>query len=117
MDSVHVLERVLRELIESVLRAQYGERWITHVGVTPDRLQRWRGRLVEEEKQRAGLVVDKRLLSYSDFTDLLTILKKNWEYFKPCFGDLKRLEVYLDRLSNLRNPNPTPGYCTIMSHV
>jgi hypothetical protein len=43
-------------------------------------------------------------LYYSDFPDLLTVLVKNWVLFKPCFGDKKELEVYLERLNELRNP-------------
>lgn len=105
MDAIHVLERVLRSLIEAVLRENYGETWLDELGVTPERIDRWRDHLAEERKRRLGVVADESLLSYSDFTDLFTIIKKHWGLFKPCFDDLKRLEVYFGRLAGLRNPS------------
>lgn len=71
----------------------------------------WEERREEERKRRSGAVIEERILWYSDFTDLWKILKKNWGLFKPCFGDAKRLEVYLDRLAALRNPGAHSRRC------
>jgi hypothetical protein len=103
-DLIRDTENVVRELVQEMMVERFGESWADQLGVTPERRARWQERQDEERKRRAGAVIDERILWYSDFTDLWTILKKNWELFKPCFGDSKRTEVYLDRLSALRNP-------------
>jgi hypothetical protein len=103
-DALALTENVLRELIQDVMQARYGADWMAHLGVTAERIGRWEERRVEEGQRRSGAVTESRLLWFADFTDLWVVLKKNWELFKDCFGDLKRLEVYLDRLSELRNP-------------
>lgn len=104
-DEISRLENALRHLIEGVLRKEYGDEWVEKLGVSPERLEKWRERQAEEARHKAGAVVEQRILYYADFTDLYTILHKNWDLFKPCFGDKKELEVYLSRLSELRNPN------------
>lgn len=103
-DWIRETENVVRELVQDLMLDRYGQSWVDHLGVTEERLARWSERQDEERKRRAGTVIDERILWYADFTDLWPILKKNWDLFKPCFGDLKRLEVYLDRLGALRNP-------------
>lgn len=103
-DEISTLENVLRSVVEDVLKANHGDSWVEHLGVSDDRVERWRERQNEAGKHSTGAVVEKRLLYYSDFPDLLTIIRKNWELFKPCFGDKKEVEVYLGRLNELRNP-------------
>jgi hypothetical protein len=103
-DLIHHTENVVRELVQDLMGDRYGASWVDRLGVTPERLAGWEQRRDEERKRRAGAVIEERILWYADFTDLWTILRKNWNVFKPCFGDLKRLEVYLDRLGALRNP-------------
>lgn len=50
--------------------------------------------------------MDSRELYYSEFYDLVQIIRKNWDKgFKDCFGDRKRFDVYMDRLSAFRNPD------------
>ena len=61
-----------------------------------------RERLAEERGRRSGVVVDERLLYYSDLTDLKTIIDKRWTDFKPCLIDKRATDVYLDRLVDLR---------------
>lgn len=97
-ESLHLVEVTLRDLIADLLPD------VTRLGVTDARLSSWDARREEERRRRVGAVIDERLLSYSDFTDLETIVAKNWTTFKPCFGDLGRLKTYLHRLSALRNP-------------
>jgi hypothetical protein len=46
------------------------------------------------------------LIYYADFYDLKTILKHNWQHdLSKVFGKLKELEVLLDILEELRNPD------------
>lgn len=103
-DEISRLENSLRSIIEDVLRANYGDKWVDHLGVTQDRIRKWEERRTEEAKHSTGAVVEQRLLYYADFSDLWSTIKQNWEFFKPCFGDKKETEVFLNRLNELRNP-------------
>jgi Swt1-like HEPN len=103
-DPLRLTENVLRGLIQDVLRETYGTEWSSHLGVTAERLARWEERRDAERKRRSGAVIEERILWYSDFTDLLTMIKKNWVLFKDCFGDLTKMEVYLKRLAEIRDP-------------
>lgn len=96
----------MRSLIADVLSTEHGDAWESHLGVTPERIAKWQDRRTEAEKRAVGGVVEQRILFYADFTDLLRIISapSNWPLFKPCFREAKRLEVYLERLADLRNP-------------
>jgi hypothetical protein len=105
-DNLNLLENVLRDLIEKVLRKPHGDTWLAHTGLTQDRLDKWQERRDEEPKRRPGGEVDQRLLYYADFPDVVAIIQKNWAGgFKDCFHDRKRFDVYMDRLSAFRNPH------------
>lgn len=104
-DAINAVEVVLRDLIQQILAEHFGaDKWIDNCGCSADRIQAWRDRLEEEAKRRDGTVADERLLYYSDFPDLATIIKKHWVLFKPCFGDRKTFDVYMGRLEDFRNP-------------
>jgi hypothetical protein len=107
--AINAVEVVLRDLIEQILAEHLGaDAWIDECGCTPDRIQKWRDRQEEEAKRRDGTVPERRLLYYSDFSDLTSIIAKHWETFKPCFGDRPRqrktFDVYMQRLEDFRNP-------------
>lgn len=104
-DPFEKVENSLRDLIADVLHDTYGDEWEEHLGVSDERLDRWRERREVQRKQAVGGVVEERLLYYADFHDIWTILKKKWELFSDCFRSKKRIEVYLDRLGELRNPD------------
>jgi hypothetical protein len=101
-DAINAAEIALRDLIEEVLSETFGEKWIEQCG-TPEKIEKWRERKVEEAKKRDGTTTEERLLSYSDFTDLAPVIKKHWELFKPCLGDRKTFDVYMNRLEEFRN--------------
>jgi hypothetical protein len=100
------VENAIRSLIQDVLAAEYGDAWDRHLGVTPERIAKWRERRTEAEARSVGGVVEERVIFYADFTDLRTIIGKqsNWPLFQRCFRDKRRFEVYLERLEELRNP-------------
>ena len=102
--SIQDAENVLRDLIQILMSSRHGDSWVEHLGATSERVAQWKERRDTERRRRSGAVIDEHIFWYSDFSDLWTIIKKNWDLFKPCFGDLKRVEVYLDRLGALRNP-------------
>lgn len=102
-ESINLVEVALREFIEHVLVDKFGrDEWIKACG-TPDKIERWRDRRTEEGKRREGIVTEERLLYFSDFTDLAPVVRKHWDLFKPCFGDRKTFDVYMDRLEEFRN--------------
>src|SRR5690349_18163525 len=86
MDSISILENGLRDLVGKVLRNRHRDAWEDHLGVTPERLERWRDRREVEGRRRTGAAIEQRLLYYADFPDLLDIIRKNWDPdFKLCF--------------------------------
>jgi len=98
-------ENSLRDFIASVLEKANGPQWYRNCGVSSDRLQKWKDRYETELKRQHAGTVDPRLIYYSDFYDLMTIIEKNWSYFKEAFTDLSRLRVYLHDLEKLRDPD------------
>lgn len=99
-------ENALRDFIAATLQARLGTNWIAQCGVSPERLQRWEERKATEAKRQISGVVDERLIYYADFYDLRTILKKHWEAnFSEVFGEWKTMEVYLNELERLRDPD------------
>jgi hypothetical protein len=105
-NTINTLENSLRDLIEIRLRALFGDKWFENLGVSEERIESWTSRMAEEPKRRPGGQPDDRPLYYSEFHDLIQIIHKNWSQgFKDCFGDKKRFEVYMDRLSAFRNPD------------
>jgi hypothetical protein len=104
-DAITSVENSMRDLISRTMEQAHGTSWLDYLGVTPERIESWRQRREEEPKRRPGGAVDDRLMYYSDFRDLASIVKKNWEHFRGCFGDKRRFEVYTDRLLAFRNPD------------
>jgi hypothetical protein len=97
-------ENALRDFIAAVLRNKFGPAWEPKCGVSDERLEAWRSRKREGEKQHRSGAADDRLMYYADFYDLKTILKKHWSgEFSQVFGDWKTMEVWLDSLGRLRN--------------
>lgn len=57
-----------------------------------------------EEKQLGR--TDPRIIYYSDFYDLQTLIKKNWNNgLSEVFGKQREIEVLLDILEEIRNPD------------
>lgn len=98
-------ENALRDLIQQLMVKNFGEAWPRKLGVTDERRQRWEERRIEEQKRLTTGGVESRLLYFADFTDLKTILARNWEIFKEVFGDKKEIEVFLSKLEDFRNPD------------
>ena len=104
-DPLYLVENGLRDLIAEVLKRKYGESWEDHLGCSADRAALWRERREVEEHRRTGAVIEQRLLYYSDFYDLGTLVDKHWnDGLSECFGDKRATELYLKRLDGLRNP-------------
>ncbi|MBB6187008.1 Swt1 family HEPN domain-containing protein [Rhodanobacter sp. MP7CTX1] len=100
------LENSLRSLIEHVLRLKYGAEWEKSLKVTPETVANWKVRREVERKRLAGETLDSRLLYYSNFHDLRSLIAKHWsDGFSEVFGEKRRLEVHLEEMERLRDPN------------
>ena len=99
-------ENALRDFIALVLEDEKGADWINDCGVSNDRVSQWKGRQEEDQKRLPTGAQEARLIYYADFYDLGTILKKNWSgKFSDAFGKFKTIDVFLDQLERLRNPD------------
>jgi hypothetical protein len=97
-------ETVLRNLIASRLEQKFGTRWQDHLGVTPQRVELWKQRKAEEAVRLSTGNLETRLLYFADFTDIKTIVSKNWEVFTDVFGEKREFEVLISMLEDFRNP-------------
>ena len=105
-ESLKHTENALRDFITSVLKAKYGDNWLDQSGISQDRIIKWKERKIEEEKRFENNAVEQRLLYYSDFYDLITLLQKNWNgELKQALGDWSTIKVFLDLLHDFRNPD------------
>lgn len=101
------VENSLRDFIAVMLQKQHGSDWIKKCGVTPERIKNWESRKADEVRRQQAGAVEERLLYYADFYDLNTILHKNWsgEISAALGGKWKTIEVFLNELGKLRDPN------------
>lgn len=103
-EALKAAENSLRDLFNFILPGKLGKEWLEKCGVTPSRVERWQDRQQEDHRKFGSY--DPRIIYYADFYDLKTILKKNWDNgFSDVFGNLREIEVLLDILADLRNPD------------
>lgn len=91
-------ENTLRKLILQILKED-----LTLYKVTEERIENWKQKQETENKKYKGILLEKRLLYYSDFYDLKNIILKNWESFKPVLDDKKRFEIFFTEIEKFRN--------------
>jgi len=95
----NVYENTLRYLIIDVIGGDDDAPF----KVSNDRVEKWKEKREIEHKKNNEISFEKRLIYYSDFYDLRTIITKNWELFLPILKDKKRFEVFFSEAENLRN--------------
>jgi hypothetical protein len=71
--------------------------------ISDERINKWKEKKDIEVKKSKGICLENRLIYYSDFYDLKTIINKNWELFSLVFLNKKRFEVFFEELENYRN--------------
>jgi hypothetical protein len=100
-------ENSLRDFIGAILPKMKGENWIYSCGVTTSRINQWKSRQEEDmRKSKLSGIYEERLIYYADFYDLFPILSTNWNGpFSEAFGKVKTMEVWLDELGKLRDPD------------
>lgn len=100
------VENSLRDFISLILWNKHKENWIQNCGITQKRIEQWEAKKVEDAKKLQSGITEERLIYYSDFYDLVTIIEKNWETdFKIVFADLATFRVFFKQLENFRNPD------------
>jgi hypothetical protein len=103
-ESLKAAENSIRDTISFVLTKKYGADWPSHSGISEQRLAQWQEKRSAEEKQLGR--TDPRIIYYSDFYDLQTLIKKNWNNgLSEVFGKQREIEVLLDILEEIRNPD------------
>lgn len=92
-------ENTLRIIISNIL----GFDDDTDFGIPEDRKKSWLEKREVERKKYRGIIGENRLIFYSEFYDLKTIIFKHWEKFKPILKDKKRFEVFFEEVQKFRN--------------
>lgn len=104
-DALREVENSLRDFISQKLFENYKEDWLSRCGISQNRIEAWkRNKEVEEKKQKYG-TSDERLIYYSEFYDLQTLVEKNWELFGEVFGKKKEFSLFMKFLNDYRNPD------------
>lgn len=92
-------ENSLRSLIIKVI----GEKDTAPYKIAEDRIAKWEEKREIELKKNKGILSENRILYYSDFYDLKTIIHKNWELFAQILQDKKRFEIFFNEIERFRN--------------
>ena len=98
-------ENAIRDFLIEHLRKKYGSNYEEYFGVSQGRITAWKSRFDEEKRKFPNTTVERRLIYYSDFYDLVEIIKKNWqiEAIRNCFVKQKKIEFYLEELNKYRD--------------
>jgi len=101
--AIYYIENSLRHFIDEVFKEQYGETYSLSSYISKNTQNGIDERRKKEERNKW---LDKRGssdLSYLDFSDVITIINKNWSLFESFFPDQNWLKVKLDELGQIRN--------------
>lgn len=99
MEMINEYENALRSIICILI----GQQDDSAYGVTSERIQKWKEKREVDRLKSQGTQLETRLIYYSDFYDLETIIYKNWLKFKPIFNDKKRFEILHAEIELYRN--------------
>lgn len=98
-----IIENALRDNILFALEIKYGKNWINELKLSDEIKEKWNKKMIEETKRFNGMIIDTRLLYYSEFHDLHNIIDKHWDdVFKEVFKNKKQIDVLLDIIEAFR---------------
>jgi hypothetical protein len=66
-DSLRATENVLRDFIAAQLSRTFGQQWEERLGVSAERVEKWRDRRKEEAARLSTGNLETRLLYFADF--------------------------------------------------
>ena len=104
-DDLAGVENSLRRIVERIGIDKYGASWLQNLGVKEKTIRAWEKSREREQHRRSGGLAEDRLIYFSDFFDIETIIRDNWVLFEPVFLDQDQTLVYLSKLRELRNPD------------
>lgn len=102
-EALEAAENALRDFIREVLEKEYGDKWLENCGIEEKRIEQWKQFRDKEKKKDISGITEDRLLYYSDFSDLRSIINRHWRLFKPCFKDKNRILSRLQELKAFRD--------------
>lgn len=102
-EALESAENALRDFIQEVLEKEFGEEWLEKCGIPEKRIKQWEKWRDAEKKKDISSIVEDRILYYSDFSDLRSIINRHWRLFKPCFKDKNRILSRLKELKGFRD--------------
>ncbi|MDO8896744.1 MAG: hypothetical protein Q7V19_03770 [Bacteroidales bacterium] len=92
-------ENTLRRIISHVIGIKDDSKFC----ISSDRVNKWTEKREIESKKYNGINFETRIIYYSDFYDLKTIILKNWEKFKDILDSKKKFEVHFEQMETFRN--------------
>jgi hypothetical protein len=96
---INEYENTLRRLIIEVI----GSEDTSPYKVSDDRIKKWKETRDIEAKHNHNILKEKRLIYFSEFYDLGTIIGKNWELFLPILKERKRFDIFFSEVEGFRN--------------
>lgn len=105
-EELKILENSVRNILAFVLSKSLGSNWLENLKISSDRIEKWKDRRKIEEKRLKDVALEARLIYYSDFYDLRSIINKHWDDgLKDVFLDKKTVILYLEEIEKFRDPN------------
>ena len=103
--AIEDVEIALRNFISVMLKNKFGNDWINNCGLDPSRVETFDNARTKELERLKSAKIEERLIYYSELSDLLSIVIKNWELFTPVFLKKSKFELYMGTLIGYRIPN------------
>jgi len=103
--AIEDVEIALRNFISVMLKNKLGNDWINSCGLDPSRVETFDNARAKELERLKSAKIEDRLIYYSELSDLMTIIIKNWEVFIPVFLKKSKFELYMGTLIGYRIPN------------
>ena len=101
--ALETCENALRELMQYAYSREYGSDWLRTISNSGQR-RMWASRAESEPKVRPGVAaLPPEGLTYSDFSDLITIARNFWPPLEPALGPKNETLPLLERFEQLRN--------------
>lgn len=99
--AIHAFENVVRDLVQKAMAETHGVDWWSKV---PDRIKKKvTGRIEEDTKFRWHGTRGGSEITYSDFSDLSSIIVTNWQKFENVLSDMEWAKAILNTLEKSRN--------------
>ncbi|PQJ78536.1 hypothetical protein [Polaribacter porphyrae] len=96
---IKTYENTLRKIIVDILGASDNSDY----KIPEEIKEKWLEKRKFEKEKNDGFLFEKRIIYYSDFLDLKTIIIKNWDKFEPIFKNKNRFLVFFEEINQYKN--------------